>query len=148
MSDFRRLSPTMFVSPQIGFEDIEAARAASVGLIINNRPDGEAPEEPQGDEIEAAARAAGIDYAAIPVTHAGFSEPQARAMRAALDGAQGTNVLAYCRSGTRSCLLWALAEALGGAASDATERAARAAGYDITPVRAGMEILASRKEAS
>lgn len=143
MSDFRRLSATMLASPQITAEDVAAAKAAGVTLIVNNRPDGEDPFAPQGAEIAEAAAAAGLAYTAIPIGHAGFSEPQVDAMIAALEQAQGP-VLAYCRSGTRSTLLWALAQAKLGASPDAIAEAAAQAGYDIGPVRPMVDMLAAR----
>ena len=115
-----------------------------VTLVINNRPEGESPDQTPGDEIAAAAAAAGLDYVAIPITHAGFSAPQVDAMRAALDGASG-GILAYCRSGTRSTLLWALAEARAGVQPEAIAEKAAAAGYDISPVRATVDMLASTR---
>ncbi|QIQ87686.1 TIGR01244 family sulfur transferase [Erythrobacter sp.] len=144
MSDFRKLSETMFASPQIGPEDIEAAGEAGVTLIVNNRPDGEDPGAPQGEEIAAAAAAAGLDYRAIPIGHAGFSEVQVAEMVEALDGAEG-KVLGYCRSGTRSTFLWALAQAKSGAASpDEIAAAAMQAGYDVSPIRPMIDMLAAR----
>lgn len=143
MSDFRTLSPTFLASPQITLDDVEAARQAGVTLVINNRPDGEDPSEPQGDEIASAAKATGIEYLAIPIGHSGFSEPQIDSMVEALNGASGT-VLAYCRSGTRSTFLWSLAKAKTGADPDAIANAAMAAGYDISPIRAMMDMLAAR----
>jgi len=133
----------MLASPQIGPDDLAQAAALGVTLVINNRPDGEAPEEPQGAEIETAARAAGMDYLAIPITHAGFSAPQVEAMRQALDQASGP-VLAYCRSGTRSTLLWALAQAQAGIDPDEISGAAQGAGYDVTPVRQVMDVMAAQ----
>ena len=143
MSDFRELSPTMFASPQIGHAEVSAAALQGISLIINNRPDGESPSEPQGPEIEEAAAAAGISYLAIPIGSAGFSEPQVEAMQAALESAQG-KVLAYCRSGTRSTLLWSLAQARAGCNPDDIAAAARNAGYDVTPVRAAMDVLSAQ----
>lgn len=143
MSDFRKLSETMLASPQLRLEDIASAAATGVTLIINNRPDGEAPDAPQGAEIEAAARAAGIDYRAIPVSPGGFDESQVAAMQEALESAQGP-VLAYCRTGTRSTLLWALAQAKAGADPAAIGTAAGSAGYDVAPVRAAMDALAAQ----
>ena len=90
------------------------------------------------------ARSAGIDYVAIPVTHAGFSEWQMEAMAKALTKASGP-VLAYCRSGTRSTLLWALTEARRGRNPGVLAAQAAAAGYDLTPVRALMDMLGARK---
>lgn len=143
MSEFRELSPTMMVSPQIRPADIAAAAQAGVTLVINNRPDGEAPDEPQGPEIEAAARAAGMDYIAIPIGHSGFSEPQVEAMEQALAGARG-KALGYCRSGTRSTLLWSLAQARSGVDPDEIAAAARNAGYDVSPVRPVMDMFAAQ----
>lgn len=137
---FRRLTDSMLVAPQIGEEAVAEAARLGVTLIINNRPEGESPDQVPGSAIEASARAAGLDYLAIPVTHAGFSQPQVEAMAAALDGAQG-QVLAYCRSGTRSTLLWALAEAKAGAHPDELEAIAAAAGYDLAPIRPLLDML-------
>jgi uncharacterized protein (TIGR01244 family) len=143
MSDFRHLSDSVLASPQIGVSDVADAKALGVALVVNNRPEGEAEDQTPGSEIEAAARAAGLDYVAIPITHAGFSEPQVAAMADALAGADG-RVLAYCRSGTRSTLLWALARASQGDDPETLTDAAGRAGYDVAPVRPAMDALAAR----
>lgn len=137
----RRIDDVTFVAAQIAADDVAEAKATGVTLIINNRPDGEAPDEPQGAEIEAAARAAGLEYVAIPVTHAGFAQPQVDAMVAALEGAAGP-VLAYCRSGTRSTLLWALASTKMGADKATLQEKAAAAGYDLSPIEPLIDMLA------
>ncbi len=143
MSDFRKLSDTMLASPQISLDDIAEAKAVGVTLIVNNRPDGEDPSAPQGDEIAAVAEAAGLSYVAIPIGHSGFSEPQVDALIAALEANTGAT-LGYCRSGTRSTLLWALAQAKLGTSPDTIAAAAAQAGYDISPVRAMVDMLAAR----
>ncbi len=140
---FRTLSDQVFASPQIGLADVAEAAKLGVQLIINNRPEDESDDQVPGAEIEAAARAAGMDYVAIPVTHAGFSEWQMEAMATALAGAAGP-VLAYCRSGTRSTLLWALAEASRGRNPGVLAAQAAAAGYDLTPIGAMLDMLAAR----
>ncbi|MFT5330550.1 MAG: hypothetical protein ACI9TB_001052 [Parasphingorhabdus sp.] len=140
-SMFRKINDTISVSPQISLNDVATAKADGVTLIINNRPDGEDPSAPQSADIEAAARGAGMKYIAIPITHSGFSGPQVDAMIAAL--ADGDKTLAYCRSGTRSTLLWSLAQAKQGVAPDEISRLAGNAGYDITPVRAMVDALAA-----
>jgi len=143
MSDFRTVCERFLASPQIGVEDVAEARDLGVTLVINNRPEGEAPDQTSGAEIAEAARNAGLDYRAIPVDHAGLSAGQVEQMAEALASAEG-KVLAYCRSGTRSTLLWALASASLGEDTDAVARAAAAAGYDVGPVRAAMDLLAAR----
>lgn len=143
MAEFRRLNEMVLAAPQIAPEDIFAAREAGVTLIVNNRPDGESPDQPDGDRIEAAAREAGLDYRAIPIGAAGFSQPQVDAMAEALAAAEG-KTLAFCRSGTRSTLLWALAEAKTGRAPETIAREAAGAGYDVGPVRPAMDMLAGK----
>ena len=140
---FRKLTDNIYASPQITLQDVAEAAAMGVKMIINNRPEGESDDQVPGAEIEAAARAAGMDYVAIPVTHSGFSEPQVVAMAKALEGADGP-VLAYCRSGTRSTLLWALSEASQGGDPDALTNMAAKAGYDVSPVRPLMDMLTAR----
>jgi uncharacterized protein (TIGR01244 family) len=139
---FRALNDRVIASPQITLDDVATAAEQGVGLIVNNRPEGESDDQTPGTAIEAAARAAGLDYIAIPVTHAGFSEGQVKAMAAAL-ASTDKPVLAYCRSGTRSTLLWALAEASRGKSPHALSAAAAQAGYDVSPVRALMDMLSA-----
>jgi uncharacterized protein (TIGR01244 family) len=141
---FRQLSDAVFASPQIEPSDVEAARALGVVLIVNNRPEGESDDQTPGPTIARAAEEAGLDYVAIPVTHAGCSEAQVGAMREALDRAKGSRVLAYCRSGTRSTLLWALAESSAGADPQALRADAAAAGYDLAPIAPMLDMLAAR----
>jgi uncharacterized protein (TIGR01244 family) len=144
MPDFRRLSDTMLASPQITVADVAAAKDAGVTLIVNNRPEGESDDQTPGTEIEAAARAAGIDYLEIPIGHSGFSHPQVSRLADALAQTEGT-VLGYCRSGTRSTLLWALARSSMGDDPEALAAAAAQAGYDVAPVRPAMDALAAAK---
>ena len=144
MSQFRRLSETMLASPQITVADVAAAKELGVTLIVNNRPEGESDDQTPGAEIEAAARAAGIDYLAIPVGHSGFSHPQVVRLAEAIGGSGGT-VLGYCRSGTRSTLLWALARSNMGDDPEALAAAAAQAGYNVAPVRPAMDALAAAR---
>ncbi len=137
---FRTLTDKIYVAPQIGTAEVAEAAALGVRLIINNRPDGETEDQVPGAEIEVAARAAGLDYLEIPITHAGFSQPQVDAMVEALAGADG-KILAYCRSGTRSTNLWALAEARQGGDADSLINIAAKAGYDLSGIRPLMDML-------
>ena len=131
MSDFRFVTDTFAVSPQIEISDVARAADMGVTLIINNRPDHEAPDQPPGAAIEAAARPAGVAYLHIPIV-GGPSAAQTKAMHEAVAATPG-KVLAFCRSGTRSINTWAL----GHAASGAMERAelvglGAGAGYDLS----------------
>ncbi|AOR77992.1 hypothetical protein LH128_23259 [Sphingomonas sp. LH128] len=138
---FRQITETVFASPQIDVAMIAEAKALGIVRIVNNRPEGESEDQTPGDAIAAAAREAGIDYVAIPVTHAGFSQAQVDAMEQALD-VEGP-VLAYCRSGTRSTLLWALARAKAGDSPAVIASKAAGAGYDVSPVRQLIEMLSA-----
>ena len=136
----RHLTASVSVAPQIDPADIPAIKAAGYVAIVNNRPDDEEAGQPTGAAIRAAAEDHGLAYTAVPVTGAGFSHPQLDAMAVALAAAGGP-VLAYCRSGTRSCNLWALATAKQGGDPDSIEVAANGAGYDLSGVRPLLDAL-------
>jgi uncharacterized protein (TIGR01244 family) len=130
MTEFRKVTDGFSVAPQIAIGDLARAAEAGFVMVINNRPDGEAPDQPAGAEIEAAAHAAGLDYAFIPVRGAPTPE-QVAAERAVLATAKGP-VLAFCRSGNRSIITWSLGEAGAGARSrDELLKLGAAAGYDL-----------------
>jgi uncharacterized protein (TIGR01244 family) len=140
---FRKVTDRVSVSPQITPEMVRDAAAEGFVAIVNNRPDDEEPGQPTGDAIRAAAEAAGLHYTAIPVTSAGFSHPQVEAMTQALSDADGP-VLAYCRSGTRSCNLWALAAAKAGGDPEALVEAGAGAGYDLNGLRPLLDQLSGK----
>lgn len=133
MTDFRRVTDTFTTSPQIEISDV--ARAADQGfrLLISNRPDGETPDQPSAAEVAAAAAAAGLAFRHIPV-RGGPTREQVEEMRAAIAEIDGP-VLAFCRSGTRSIVTWALGQALAGERSpDELIALGQAAGYDLSGV--------------
>ena len=101
-------------------------------MIVNNRPDGEEPDQPLGLEIEEAAAAAGIDYRSIPIIR-GIGPADADAMQDAIKATKG-KMLAFCRSGTRSSLAWALAKNDEGMPREEIERRLASAGVDPTPI--------------
>lgn len=130
---FRTLDETIMVAGQIAPADVAEAKRLGATMVINNRPEGEQPGQPSGATIEAAAQAAGLGYRAIPITHAGIDQGQVDAMRAALEEAGGP-VLAFCRSGTRSTFVWALARLAAGDDPALLADKAAGAGYDISPI--------------
>lgn len=143
MPMFRRVDDSLTVSPQILPHEVAEIRAAGFVAIVNNRPDDEEPGQPAGDAIRAAAEAKGMAYTAIPVTHAGFSGAQVSAMAEALGAADGP-VFAFCRSGTRSVNLWALASAGKGADAATLIEKAAGAGYDISGIRPLLDQLSGK----
>jgi uncharacterized protein (TIGR01244 family) len=136
MTQFRRVTDRYSVSPQIALDDVEGAVSQGFRLIINNRPDGEDPTQPSSLQMEAAAAAAGLAYAHVPVR--GLPTPeQTQTQRRLVEGAAGPT-LAFCRSGNRSIVAWALGELLAGARSrDELVRLGREAGYDLSGVLPG-----------
>jgi uncharacterized protein (TIGR01244 family) len=139
-NDFIPLAENFWVSPQIAAADLESAKSRGVTLVINNRPDGEEPGQPRGAEIEAAAKALGLAYVAIPVGPMGVTPEHLDAFEKAVAANKG-GVLAYCRSGTRSTIVRALSEARKGRAPDDIIIEAAEAGYNIAGQRRAMEAL-------
>ncbi|MEX0861017.1 MAG: TIGR01244 family sulfur transferase [Cucumibacter sp.] len=132
--DLRRINDRISVAGQIFPDEVAAIKAAGFIAIVNNRPDGEAPDQPPGVAIKAAAEREGLAYYEIPVGRDGVKPDMLEATRAVLDGATGP-VLCYCRSGTRSTTLWALSQA-GEAPAEEIISAAAQAGYDISHLSA------------
>lgn len=137
------LTDKIYVAPQISVETVADAARLGVSLVVNNRPEGESADQTAGEDIEAAAKAEGLAYVAIPVTHAGFAPWQIDALDTALAGNGDGKALLYCRSGTRSTLLWALGRARAGDDVETVGQTAAAAGYDLAPIRQIMEALAT-----
>lgn len=138
---FKALTPDIAVAAQISTDDVARARDAGFAAIVCNRPDGEDAGQPDAAEIAAAAAAAGLRFAHIPVDARGIDDAMIAAMAAEI-GAGGP-VLAYCRSGTRSTHLWALAAASRGGDAEAIIAAAARGGYDIASMRAMLVRLAA-----
>jgi uncharacterized protein (TIGR01244 family) len=141
MAEIRPLTESFAAAPQITPADVAEIKAAGFGFIVNNRPDGEAADQPAGDEIEAAALAAGLGYCAIPIDQSGFTVEQVAALSALMVSPRP--ILAFCRSGTRSTNLWALASASRGGDIETIIDKALAAGYDVRALRPAMEQLAA-----
>ena len=98
----RQLSADVCVAPQLGPEAMAWAAQQGFRSVINNRPDFEGgPDQPTSAVIEAAARAAGLQYAHLPVAPA-VQTPEQIAEFASLLAALPKPILAFCRTGTRS----------------------------------------------
>jgi uncharacterized protein (TIGR01244 family) len=101
-------TPEFCTAGQLQAQDMAALAAHGIRTVINNRPDGEGgPDQPTSATIEAAARAAGMDYHYIPVISGQVTAEHVKAMADALAAAKAP-VLAFCRSGARSTNLWAM----------------------------------------
>ena len=103
--DIRTLSPDFAVTPQIHVSDIETIRADGFTHVICNRPSPESAPGDKPEDIELVARAAGLGFSNNPVVMGQLTMDNVEAQK--VDG----KVLAYCASGTRSAIVWALAQA-------------------------------------
>jgi len=142
MADFRQVTDSVSVSPQIELADIDAALAKGFTLIINNRPDGEVENQPTNAELSVYAEGKGLKWTFIPITPGQMTMEAIEVTSLALGDSEKT--LAFCRSGTRSCTLWGLAEAYR-AARPVTEimTLAQQAGYDLSGMAPTLEHLHS-----
>lgn len=126
------------VSPQLEVADLAALAALGFRGVINNRPDHEEPNQPLGASLKDAAAAAGLVYRELPVVSGQVTDVQAAAFGEALEQSPGP-VLAFCRSGTRSTMLWALNAARRGVDVDSILATAAKAGYDLAALRSRLE---------
>jgi len=133
------LAPGLSVAGKLDRADIEALAANGVRTIINNRPDDEDPGQLPAAEARRLAAAHGIAYHQIPITAATLTRADVDAFATALGSAQQP-VVAHCRSGTRSSLLWALVRMREGADPFALVAEVAKHGIDI----ASLPALAAR----
>ena len=130
--DIKRITDKVSVSPQITPGDIKEVAAKGFRAIICNRPDGEGADQPSFEEIEAAAKAAGIEARYVPVQSGMVRDEDVAAFGTALKETQRP-VLAYCRTGTRSATLWSFHESKKRPMPEILA-ATKAAGYDMNGV--------------
>lgn len=126
---FRQLAPGVLVSGQIFEADLAKARDLGVTLIINNRPDGEEPGQPDAASMARAAQALELDYLYAPMRGMPNAETIEVVESALRDG---TPILMHCKSGMRSTVAWAIAASRTGQPRDEIVSAAADAGYDLS----------------
>ena len=129
----RQLDDKTLVSGQISPDDVPALKELGVTLIVNNRPDNEDVGQPEGDDIEKAAKAAGIEYRHVPIAR-GLGPSDVEAMREAMHALKEGKLFAFCRSGNRSTLAWAVAKSEDGTSREELESCVSRAGFDLGPV--------------
>ena len=138
--DIRQITPDYAVSPQIDPEDLAAIKAAGFTRVVNNRPDGEIPPSHHSAAMKAAAEALGLEFVANPVIGGAITLDNVAAQGAALNGAK---VLAYCASGNRSSIVWALSLA-GQRPTDELVALPAQHGYNMEIWRDQIDALAKR----
>ena len=142
--DIRQITEDYAVSPQIQPDDLQTLANEGFTRVICNRPDAEVSGDEVSDAIAAACSAAGLDFVAIPMDHSGLTPEMLAEHREAVESAEG-KTLAYCRSGTRSCHIWALGQAGRMPAQDIIAAGARG-GYDLAPLAPSIEALAKASD--
>ena len=130
--DMRKISDQFFVAPQITQTDFAMLRDKGIRSIICNRPDGEDAGQPKFEDLSKTAQEQGIEMRFVPVS-GGIYDKEAVA-----DFTEALNilpkpVLAYCRTGTRSATLWALAKAPDMSVAEILS-ATKNAGYDLKDI--------------
>ncbi|WP_209598123.1 TIGR01244 family sulfur transferase [Ruegeria sp. HKCCSP351] len=107
--EIRQITPRYAVSPQITVEDVPAIAEAGFAKVICNRPNAEVPPAMQSDAIGEAVRAAGMEYEVLELTHQTMTPENVKRQRDMAENGSGP-VLAYCASGTRCSVVWALGQ--------------------------------------
>ena len=134
--NLRPLSPVLSVTPQIEVADIADLAARGFKSIIGNRPEGEGPDQPAWSLLVAEAERYGMSGRQVPVVPGQIGTADVKGFTQALRDLP-TPIVAFCRTGTRSAMLWALTNP-DGLSVDERIAAAAAQGYDIAPLRERM----------
>jgi uncharacterized protein (TIGR01244 family) len=137
-----KVTDNYFVSPQISANDIDSIAAAGFKAVVCNRPDTEVQPSHQAAAIEQAARAAGLEFYILPLTHQTMTADIV-AQQMSYSRMNGP-VLAYCASGTRCTVAWSMGSASEGTDIDTILAAAQAAGYQLEGLRPTLATLASQ----
>lgn len=138
--DIRALTPDYAVSPQIEPSDLPAIKAAGYVTIIDNRPDGEIPPHLHTAAMRAAAEALGLTFVVNHIIGGQLTMDNVTAQAAAIAASPGP-VFAYCASGNRSSIVWALANAGKRPVDELVGLPARF-GYQLDHLRPQIEALA------
>ena len=129
----RQLDNRTLVSGQVAPQEVAALAEQGVTILVNNRPDGEEPDQPLAADLEEAAAQAGIAYRFVPIMR-GIGPADVEAMQEAIGQAGDGKMLAFCRSGTRSALACALAQRGQGVSREDVEQRLSQAGFDSGPI--------------
>lgn len=140
--DIRQITPRYSVSPQISVEDVPAIKAAGITTVICNRPDAEVPPSHQAETLRKAVEAEGLTFKVLPLTHQTMTPDNVAAQNDMVTEAEGP-VLAYCASGTRCTVIWALSQAREMPVDDILATAQKA-GYDLSGMRPTLEAAGGR----
>lgn len=140
--DIRALTPDYAVSPQIEPADLAQIKAAGFVTVIDNRPDGEIPPGLHTPVMRAAAEALGLVFVANPVIGGMLTMENVTAQSAAMTASPGP-VFAYCASGNRCSVVWALTQAGQRPADELITIPARF-GYQLEHLRPQIEALAAQ----
>ena len=106
----QKIAADVCVAPQLTPEAMAEAAAMGFKSVVNNRPDFEhGPGQATSAQMEAAARAAGLEYRFLPVD-GGYQSPEEIAAFAQLLAELPRPLLAFCRSGARSTRLFMAAQ--------------------------------------
>ncbi|MCW4631561.1 MULTISPECIES: TIGR01244 family sulfur transferase [Marinomonas] len=139
MSHPVQLDELYFVAPQLTESDIALLKAQGFERVINNRPEAESDDQPSGDSLRAVAESLGMEYVSNPINLAALSQDQVDFQRHALLNEKKT--LAFCRTGTRSSVLWVLLENSKGVDySELVERVS-GKGFDLSRCTSAMAPL-------
>lgn len=130
--DLRQLTEKLAVSAQISPADLQALADAGFKLLIDNRPDSEVGPSDDSVAMRAAAQAAGLEFHYIPFDPGVVTPDMVQSFADAT--ASGAPALAYCRSGNRSSILWALSQARNLSEEEILARASQA-GYDLSQIQ-------------
>jgi sulfide:quinone oxidoreductase len=139
-----KLDQVVSVSPQIVEADFAEIAARGFRSVVDNRPDGEAPDQLPSTEAEALARQHGLEFRYQPVRNADVTDEDVVASFAQVMHELPPPILFYCRSGTRCTTLW-LQASVAKLGVDPALRIAREAGYNLEPLRDTLEERAGGK---
>jgi uncharacterized protein (TIGR01244 family) len=139
MGNVIQLDVSYFVAPQLVETDLTLLKEQGFERIINNRPEAESDDQPAGESIRIAAEILGMEYVSNPVDLSKLSRKQVDLQMDALF--EDKKTLAFCRTGTRSSVLWLLLQNAKGGDSNALMSYVSGKGFDLSRCASAMAPL-------
>ncbi|ULJ61174.1 TIGR01244 family sulfur transferase [Wielerella bovis] len=140
-----KIADYLYISNQL--DERFAKRAAQYGIqtVICNRPDDEEPNQPSFEQVKTWLNAVGIENVVyMPVVMDGIDDAALREFQETVAKSPAP-ILAYCRTGTRSAMMWALNQTKRGVEVNSLIKAAELANIDLEPHRYRLEIAYKKR---
>lgn len=134
-----KIADYLYVSKQLDERIAKRAAQYEIKTVICNRPDGEEEGQPSFETVKEWLNKYGIENVIyMPVVMNDIDDNALEEFKQAVAKSPAP-ILAYCRTGTRSSMMWALNQVKRGVEVNSVIKAAELANINLEPLREKLE---------